>query len=228
MPGEHSLDPWVLEAMGIPRQPETTLEERVELELARLKARDDMDAVKERILVLRSEPKTDNGGTPPSGDRVPIILLAGAIKWWWGATCVDCGHYDDAEIMRTQRCLARPDRASHNNYVWWNSPEFRLYTMWREEVRSALIAKGYLTYAPWMAFKGTWDERAQAINNSVIDVADAVVVLSPNYAITEGTDEERKYAISRRKYIFELPPDKEPWKRQQALIGLLETLGSLR
>jgi hypothetical protein len=175
----------------------------------------------------RKEP--DNGATPPPGKRVPIVLLAGAIKWWWQTTCLDCGHWDDAEIMRSHgpACLSKTLRLP-SLYVWWNSPEHRQYVAWRDKVRQALIDAGYLTYAPYMAFKGPWDERAQAINNAVIDVADAMVVLSPDYAITEGTDWERERCERRSVPVIDAPPPKGKGAERVALLKLIVTLEALR
>lgn len=158
-----------------------------------------------------------------------IIMLGGAIKWWWQATCLRCGHWDETPIMEAQACPAEGHLMKHDCYVWWNSIEHRTYCAWRDQVRAALIDEGYLTYAPWMAFKGTWDERAQLINNEALRMSDAFVILSPDYAITEGTDQERNVAKVWDVPVIEAPPppDRGAGSEENALMWLLGTLGSL-
>lgn len=166
---------------------------------------------------------------PPEGGT-KTIMLGGAIKWWWQASCIDCGHWDDAEIMRNQRgCLAKTGGAGHSLYVWWNSIEHRTYVAWRDAVRAALIDAGYLTYAPWMAFKGTWNEEAQLVNDAALIVSDAFVVLSPKYAITEGTDVEREYAAELGIPVIEAPAPArdEAQLFRPAIEGLLAELAAL-
>lgn len=156
---------------------------------------------------------------------VKIIMLGGAIKWWWQATCLNCGHWDEAEIMRGQACPATGHTGNHSTYVWWNSIEHRAYVAWRDEVRAALIDAGYLTYAPWMAFKGTWDERAQVVNDAVLTVADAFVVMSPPYAITDGTDMEREVCRALKVPVIDAPPPKRPeWSVDAEIAALMRKL----
>lgn len=157
-----------------------------------------------------------------------IIMLGGAIKWWWQATCMTCGHWDEPHLIRHQRCPAVGHTRNHDLYVWWDSIEHRTYVRWRARVRAALIDAGYLTYAPWMAFKGTWDERAQVVNDAVLSVSTALVVLSPSYAITEGTDTERTLAEEMGIPIIDCPPDDERDAMGRTGIDtLLATLGSV-
>jgi hypothetical protein len=77
---------------------------------------------------------------------------------------------------------------------------------WRNDVRALLIANGFLTYAPHEAFKGTWADRAQAINDAAIAASDVMLVLSPPGVITNGTDDEVDYAIKVGTRVEYAPP----------------------
>jgi hypothetical protein len=50
----------------------------------------------------------------------------------------------------------------------WMSPEHLRYDEWRSKVEETCIAAGFLVYKPFTAWKGTWNEQAQAVNNEVI------------------------------------------------------------
>jgi hypothetical protein len=70
----------------------------------------------------------------------------------------------------------------------WDTPEHRRYVAWRDDVARELVARGYLIYRPHTAFKGTWNEKAQAVNDAAIEAADAFLVLSDLDAFrSEGT-----------------------------------------
>lgn len=88
----------------------------------------------------------------------------------------------------------------------WDSTEHRDYLRWRNEVRAVLIEEGYLTYAPHEAFKGTWTERAQAVNDAGIAACDVMLVLSPEHIPTEGTDLEVDFAQRRGVRVVYAPP----------------------
>ncbi len=107
-------------------------------------------------------PTLETDAAPPVGDNSKIVILAGAIKYWWGGN--------------------------------WDTPEHYEYLQWREQVRALLVGSGYLVYAPHEAFKGTWTERAQVVNNSAIETSDVMVVLTARSIPSEGTDDEIKHA----------------------------------
>lgn len=150
-------------------------------------------------------PTDQTDAAPPERGSKGLVFLAGAIKWWWQATCLRCGHWDEPHYMEGQYCPAQPDQ-NHDLYVWWDSPEHRQYVAWRSYVRTRLIKAGYLTYAPHEAFKGTWSDRAQAVNNAGIAAADVMLVLSPPNIATLGTDVEVEYARRVGTTIRHAPP----------------------
>lgn len=104
---------------------------------------------------------------------VPIIFLAGPVKFWW--TC-------------------------------FGSDEHRSYVLYRDWVRKTLIDANYLTYASWDAIKGTWDKRAQAINDMAISVSDLLIVLTPEGIPADGTEDEAEYAKRLGVPVLYLPP----------------------
>lgn len=149
-------------------------------------------------------PETD--AAPPGDTSTRFIFLAGAIKYWWLAKCISCSRLYDKPTMcnhagtEWEGCmhqLARP---------LWDSPEHRIYLKWRRDLRAALIAEGFLTYAPHEAFKGRWDERAQAVNDAGIAACDAMIVMSKPEWPSDGTDDEVKYAHKVGTRVMYLPP----------------------
>lgn len=88
----------------------------------------------------------------------------------------------------------------------WMSPEHIRYDEWRTKVEEAMIAAGFLVYKPYTAFKGTWNEEAQRINNAVISIADVLLVLTPDGVPSEGTDEEIEHAEQVGTKIVYTPP----------------------
>jgi hypothetical protein len=66
---------------------------------------------------------------------------------------------------------------------WWNenwdTPQHRTYKGWRNKVNRRLVEAGHLVYRPHEAFKGAWNERAQAVNDAAISIADCLVNLTP-------------------------------------------------
>lgn len=91
-------------------------------------------------------------------------------------------------------------------WTCWGSPEHEDYVAWRDEVRSALIEAGYLTYAPWDAIKGTWDPRAQAINDIAIRTADLMLVMTPLGIPADGTDAEVAFAHEAKTQVLHTWP----------------------
>jgi hypothetical protein len=72
----------------------------------------------------------------------------------------------------------------------WDSPQHYEYLEWRNQVRTALIAGGFLTYAHYEAFKGTWNPVAQKINDYAITQSHLFLILTPDNIPSEGTDKE--------------------------------------
>lgn len=133
---------------------------------------------------------------PPDGD-VPLIFLAGAIKFWWLSRCKQCGLVGEDK----QRGGAFNGFCPEGPYdlhlpnAFWSSPDHRAYLEHRDMVREVAIELGYLTYAPHEAFKGQWTERAQAVNDAAIRASNVMINMSPSFAcgvvvITDGTDDE--------------------------------------
>lgn len=84
----------------------------------------------------------------------------------------------------------------------WNTPEHWDYASWRNEVSGALVAAGYLVYRPHEAFKGTWNERAQLVNDAAIGASDLALVLSDENIPSEGTDAEIRIAHVRKTPVL--------------------------
>lgn len=146
------------------------------------------------------KPTVQTDAAPPERGSQGLIVLAGAIKWWWLTTCDNCGWVGEGTNCRCHR--GTPKLKVH-----WNSMEHRAYVGWRNYVRGALIEAGFLTYAPHEAFKGTWDDRAQAVNDAAIAAARLMVVMSPPGITTVGTDDETAYAGRVGTPILLLPPN---------------------
>lgn len=88
----------------------------------------------------------------------------------------------------------------------WETPEHWAYVAWRKEVTQGLIDLGYLVYRPHEAFKGTWNERAQHVNDEAIRAADLMLVISPTGVDSEGTDAEVRYALAVGTPVIVSPP----------------------
>lgn len=108
----------------------------------------------------------------------PIGMLAGPIEWWW-----------DTDLD--------PHR--------FMSPEAIEYRHHREGVSEILVDAGYLVYRPWAAFKGQWNEEAQAINDWVVDIAHFLVNMNPGVP-AEGTEHEVARARARGIPVIDCPP----------------------
>lgn len=88
----------------------------------------------------------------------------------------------------------------------WMSPEHLRYDEWRTKVEEACIAAGFLVYKPYTAWKGTWNEEAQKLNDAVIRVIDVFIDMTPPGVPSNGTVEERKLALKLGTQIVEIPP----------------------
>jgi len=160
-------------------------------------------------------PSHETDAAPPDRGCQGLVFLAGAIKYWWLKKCDRCGH------------VAAEDARYCPNCDWtgiheiWGTKEHHDYTRWRDDVRHWLIAEGYLTYAPHMAFKGTWLESAQAVNDAAIAASDLMLVLSPPGIPTEGTDDEVDYARKVGTPVFWLPPGSGESRLHLAISSLM-------
>lgn len=95
---------------------------------------------------------------------------------------------DDAKIIFLAGAVA---------YWWddnWDSPAHYEYMKWRDDVRTVLIGGGYLVYAHYEAFKGTWNPNAQAINNYALVHSDLMLIMTDESIPSPGTEEELKTA----------------------------------
>lgn len=145
---------------------------------------------------FRIEHDDTTDARPPTYDGTRLVVLGGAIKWWWLARCLNCDFCDEPHKAESDclHSLSHGGLGFHDLYVHWNSPEHREYITWRNHVRKLLVANNFLTYAPHEAFKGTWVEAAQEVNDVVIASAHVFLVMSPANTITDGTDSEIEYA----------------------------------
>lgn len=92
-------------------------------------------------------------------------------------------------------------------WTCWGSPEHERYLQQRSAVRAQLIDDGYLTYAAWDAIKGTWDERAQAINDTAIRTSDLMLDLTPTGIPAHGTGDEVRLAIRENVPVLRVLPE---------------------
>lgn len=145
---------------------------------------------------MRTIPTLHTDAAPPEYQSRGLIFLAGAIKYWWLYKCHECG------------TLYIEPKACHDQFTYplFNSREHKEYVWWRNEARSALIKAEYLTYAPHEAFKGTWVEEAQPVNDAGIKASKAMLDLSPSGIPTEGTDKEKELALELGVPVFNAPP----------------------
>jgi hypothetical protein len=159
-------------------------------------------------MISMVQPTLETDAAPPERDSKGLVVLAGAIKWWWMSECLRCGDIAErAEGSQCAHCGIAHYAGDQKTYVeFWDSPEHREYVAWRNFVRSELITAGWLTYAPHEAFKGTWINSAQAVNDAAIAAANRMLVLSPVGTITDGTDEEVRYAHKVGTRVIYLPP----------------------
>lgn len=173
-------------------------------------------------------PTHETDAAPPERNSLGLIFLAGAIKYWWLKKCgrPGCGQIlpEDAEVCTREYTDAQTGQRrlcnSSNVHELWGGPEHQDYVAWRDLVSIWLIEAGYLVYRPHEAFKGTWDPRAQMVNDAAIAASDLMLVLSPEGILTEGTDEEVVYAQRVNTGVLYAPPEVEI----RHLIFAIETL----
>jgi hypothetical protein len=88
----------------------------------------------------------------------------------------------------------------------WMTPEHIRYDQWRSRIVEELVAAGHLAYLPFQAFKGTWTNRAQVVNNAIVTACDVVLDLTPYGVHSEGTETEVALAKRYGKYVLLCPP----------------------
>lgn len=94
---------------------------------------------------------------------------------------------------------------------WWqenrfDTPEAVTYREWREYLSAALVDAGYLTFRPWDAFKGMWNERMQGVNDYVVDRSDLLITMKPHNVEALGTDSEVRRARRQCIPVISMPP----------------------
>lgn len=88
----------------------------------------------------------------------------------------------------------------------WGTTEHRKYAEWRSEVSRVLVNAEHLVYRPHEAFKGPWNENAQAVNDMAIRIADVIVNLTPPGVPSVGTDQELIEAARYSRVVIDAPP----------------------
>jgi hypothetical protein len=128
--------------------------------------------------------------------EAPVVMVIGPVAYWWDT----------------------------DEYKHWDLPEHWHYVKWRQRVNDALVEAGYLVYRHWEAFKGTWNDRMQFINNAVLEQSDFVINIRPLYAWSDGTDKEVQFAREIGKPVFDYPPPKTEEEFSWEIKNLLERL----
>jgi hypothetical protein len=127
--------------------------------------------------------------------EAPVVMPIGPVAYWWDT----------------------------DDYKHWDLPEHWHYVAWREALNDALVEHGCLVYRHWEAFKGTWNDKMQGINNIVLDNVDIVINMCPDYAWSDGTAEEvaRLKETGRENILIQGPPPKTkeefPWRIKEIL-----------
>jgi hypothetical protein len=128
----------------------------------------------------------------------PVVFIMGAVAYWWDT----------------------------DEYQHWNTPEHWHYVAWRERVNDALVEAGYLVYRHWEAFKGTWNNRMQRYNSLILSDSDFLINIKPDFAWSDGTDEEIRLAAENGQYVIMAPPPATEAEFSWAIKNLLEELAA--
>lgn len=116
-------------------------------------------------------------------------------------------------------------------YWWddnWDTPEHWHYDAWREALSAGLVADGsFLVYRPHHAYKGTWTERGQSVNDAALKAADVVIDMTPPGIPSEGTVSEIKQASSSGAVIVQAPPPATQQEFNAAIKTLIDHLATL-
>jgi hypothetical protein len=84
---------------------------------------------------------------------------------------------------------------AHWWYDRWDTPEHWEYLQWRKDVEVALVSAGYLVYKHYDAFKGTWTDRAQKINEFALLNSDLMLIMTGEDIPSAGTDGEISFCL---------------------------------
>ena len=128
----------------------------------------------------------------------PCVMPIGPVAFWWDT----------------------------DEYKHWDLPEHWQYVRYREMLNDALVEHGFLVYRHWEAFKGTWNDDFQDINNIMLDRAFAVVDITPTFAWSEGRDTEigrlRETGTMYKLITAPMPKDESEfaWKIKEVLATL--------
>lgn len=106
-----------------------------------------------------------------------LVFLAGPIKVWWNLS--------DEE---------------------WGRGEHGIYLEWRSAVQAACVKAGFLVYSPFQAWRGSWSNEAQSVNNFAIVSCDVFIDLTPKGVLADGTEAEKEFARKHGRHIVNLPP----------------------
>lgn len=128
--------------------------------------------------------------------QAPKVMIVGPVAYWWDT----------------------------DTYQNWETPEHWHYVAWRERVNDALVEAGYLVYRHWEAFKGTWNDDMQEVNNFVLKRCDFIINIKPDFAWSVGTDEEMVRAKDWNKTVIYAPPPRTRAEFSWAIKKLLEEL----
>jgi len=105
----------------------------------------------------------------------------------------------------------------------WDAPQVKRYFEWRDAVEVACVEAGFLVYMPHMAWRGSWHEDAQLVNNHAIETVDVVIDLTPPGIPADGTTREITHAYVVGKNVMALPPGDD-----QDLAAAMEVLTYVR
>jgi len=108
-----------------------------------------------------------------------IVALIGPIEYWWDTP-------EDPNRFLSQQAVE--------------------YRAWREILNDFLVREGFLVYRPHEAFKGPWDERAQMLNDVMVQMADVIICMRPEGVPGKGTDHELEVAARHSKTVVDAPP----------------------
>lgn len=130
--------------------------------------------------------------------EAPVVMLCGPIAYWWDT----------------------------DTYQHWDLPEHKHYVKWRNRISDALVEAGYLVYRPHEAFKGTWNNRMQNLNNTVLELSDFIINMQPEGTWSDGTDEEMIECARLGKIVIYAPPPRVEDGFNIPLQNLLDELAS--
>lgn len=111
---------------------------------------------------------------------------------------------------------------------WWQDDNFDTplavaYRRYRELLAQAFVDEGFLVFLPHQAFKGSWNEKMQEVNNCALIRSDVVIDMSPRGIPGLGTAHEMQIARDHGIPIVCAFPDVE-WPSQFGMQRYAETV----